>query len=297
MRQELGMFGTRRQRTGLIGLAVPSLREPWFAQMVAQVVEFAPEFGFSVAVLQTSDSVGAEHGAVSGVGFPEVDGVLVVPRFLTAADLTRRPNPLPLVLLGEHVERSTFCHVTVDNRLAMREITAHLAALGCTRIAMIGRRSSPASDAAGRRELGFLDAVGEVSGIAYEVIDVPEFSLGAGRRAVLDLFVSGSGSGPDGLACVNDSLALGAMRGLRELGLAIPGDVAVAGFDDIPMAAYSNPPLTTVTPDLPHLARSALELLHRQLNAPLAWTPDMEQVTVGHRLTIRESTEGHTIRG
>jgi len=87
------------------------------------------------------------------------------------------------------------------------------------------------------------------------------------------------------------------MRGLRELGLAIPGDVAVAGFDDIPMAAYSNPPLTTVTPDLPQLARSALELLHRQLNAPLAWTPDMEQVTVGHRLTIRESTEGHTIRG
>lgn len=286
VRRERPQDALIRPRSGLIGLTIPSLDEPYFAGLAARILERAPDFGQFVAILQTFDDADAERNAISGSGFPPVDGVLLVPRFVTAADLTRRRNPTPLVLLGEHVARSTFCHVTIDNRAAMREVTQHVIDTGRERVVMVGRRSSPASDAAEQRFLGFRDATG-AAGVRGDVLDVSDFSSDAGVAAGQQLL---SGELPDAVVCVNDSVALGVVSALQAAGHRVPDDVAVTGFDDIAQAAHVSPALTSITPDVDAMVTMALSLLERQIASPLTWTPDMDQVIVGHHLSVRRST-------
>lgn len=281
-----------RARTGLIGLALPSLSEPYFAELTSHVLRAAAKLSCNVTVVQTEDNPQVEHDVINGRGFPTIDGILVVPRFITAADLTRRSNPLPLVLLGEHVDRSTFCHVTVDNRLAMREMTQHLIDNGRRHLVMIGRRLAPASDAAGQRELGFLEAIENVHDVSGHVVEVPGFDFLSGQRAAES--VMSQYAATDGLVCVNDSIAIGVLYALHQRGVNVPTDVMVTGFDGIPVTSYSVPTLTTVVPDLSQMATRAMMLLDRQIASPLAWTPDMEQITVSHSLIMRESSGGES---
>ena len=101
-----------------------------------------------------------------------------------------------------------------------------------------------------------------------------------------------AGPPPDAVVCFNDTLALGAMRALHDVGLRIPADVAVAGFDDIEDGRFSMPTLTTVAPDKAYLARVAVDLLAARLatgGGQADGAPPREQ-TVPHRLIPREST-------
>ncbi len=91
----------------------------------------------------------------------------------------------------------------------------------------------------------------------------------------------------DAMVCGNDLLAMGALYALRQAGLRVPDDVAVVGWDDIPDGRYSNPTLTTVSPDIEQLADMAIRALVRRMDKPAA---SMQQHVPGHRLIIREST-------
>jgi DNA-binding LacI/PurR family transcriptional regulator len=97
---------------------------------------------------------------------------------------------------------------------------------------------------------------------------------------------------PDAVFCVNDLLAMGAMRALLRRGLGVPGDVALIGFDDIEDGRYSTPTLSTVAPDTPRVAQLAVDLLAERLSdGPAALGPPRE-LRVEHRLLPRESTVG-----
>ncbi len=109
-----------------------------------------------------------------------------------------------------------------------------------------------------------------------------------GARAMARLL--DSGDPPDAVFCFNDLLALGALRTLLERGHAVPGEVAVAGFDDIEDGRYATPTLTTVAPDKEAIAREAVALLAERMaggNGSAA-----REIHVPHRLVIRESTTG-----
>jgi DNA-binding LacI/PurR family transcriptional regulator len=88
--------------------------------------------------------------------------------------------------------------------------------------------------------------------------------------------------------CLNDLLALGAIRGLSEAGVRVPEDVAVVGFDDIEESRFSVPTLTTVAPDKAAIAAEAVAHLARRLETSTSWDP--EEVLVGYTLEVREST-------
>ncbi|MFQ6200719.1 LacI family DNA-binding transcriptional regulator, partial [Streptomyces sp. NPDC000405] len=94
----------------------------------------------------------------------------------------------------------------------------------------------------------------------------------------------------DALLCLNDHLALGALRALHEHGRSVPGDFDVVGFDDIEASRFSVPTLTTVAPDKQEIARAAVSLLLRRIDEPDADAP--RDHVAGHRLVIRESTGG-----
>ncbi len=281
---------TPRRRTGVVGLAVPDLEEPYFAELTGLLARRAAEHGLSIVIRQTAGDHQAEVDVANGLGLPPTDGLIHIPRSLTVADLTRRTDPGPLVLLGEHIRHSPFAHVSIDNRAAAVAATEHLVAHGCRRIATVGPRFASPSDAADQRYAGYCEVVARHDLVADGdlVRPVAAFTSDEGYRAMQEMLATCAP--PDGVVCSNDSLAFGVLRALHEHGLAIPEDVAVIGIDDVHASRFTEPPLSSVAPDKEALVDAALRILERQLAAPVGSDMPVEQVTIGFRLADRRST-------
>ena len=271
----------RRVRTGVIVLAVPDLEEPYFAELTALLVRRAEERGLSVIIRQTDSSHAREVAVADGVG---------IPRALTVADLTRRASPGPLVLLGEHIMASPFAHVTIDNRAAGTAATEHLLERGCSRVAMVGRWLTAASDASNRRYAGYCDALA-AHGLDVDsglIGTVTAFTPAEGLRAMGEVLDRGLDF--DGVVCANDSVAFGVLSALQSRGLRVPDDVAVIGMDDVTHSRYTTPTLTTVSPDKNFMVERALAVLERQIATPPTADQPIEQVAVGFQIVERDST-------
>lgn len=275
--------------SNVILLAVPDLHEPYFAELTALVVRKAEEYGLSVVIFQTWGDHEREVNAANGVGVPDTDGLLHIPRALSVADLTRRRSPGPLVLLGEHIVSSPFAHVTIDNAAAAAAATEHLLDRGCRRPAMIGPRE-PASDASNRRFDGYRTAL-ERRGVAFDPAlsgGVAAFVPQEGYDAAVRLVDSGVEF--DGVVCSNDSVAFGVMAGLAARGLSVPADVRVIGIDGVSGGAFSVPSLSTVEPDTEFMVDRALLLLTKQMSTSPSMDLPVEQVTVPFRVLQRGSS-------
>lgn len=281
---------TRRERTGLIALAVPDLDEPYFAELTSLFVTRANARGLSILIQQTAGGHDREVDIANGVGLPPIDGLIHIPRSLTVGDLTRRTAPGPIVLLGEHIQVSPFTHVTIDNKAATDTATGHLADIGCRRIAFVGSREARPSDAADQRLAGYRQAVARrgIDDGAELVAIVEAFTPEEGQRAMRAMLAAGVDF--DGVACANDSLAFGVLAALHEAGRSVPDDVAVVGFDDVRAARFSTPSLTSISPDDGALVDAALDELERQMSTPPGMDMPVRHLVVDARLSARGST-------
>jgi DNA-binding LacI/PurR family transcriptional regulator len=288
-RPNISARNLRRGRTGIIALAVPELDIPYFAELAKHVVSAAARHDWTVLIDQTNGDREQERLVASGIRDHMIDGLIFSPLALAAADLDAGAKATPMVLLGERVDHGPADHVAIDNVAAARDITAHLVARGCRRIAAIGAQHTAEAATARLRLAGYGEAL-RAAGIPRDealVAPAPAWHRADGAAAMRALLAAGPP--PDAVVCFNDTLALGAMRALHEAGLRVPDDVAVAGFDDIEDGRFSVPTLTTVAPDKADLARVAVDLLAARLSATDG-APPHEQ-TVPHRLIPRESTE------
>ncbi|WP_350348885.1 substrate-binding domain-containing protein [Agromyces sp. G08B096] len=281
-----------RARTGIAALAVPNLEEPYFAELTALLVRRANERGLSILIQQTEGDHDREVDIANGVGLPPTDGLIHIPRSLTVGDLTRRTSPGPLVLLGEHIQVSPFTHVTIDNRRAAREATAHLASVGCRRVAFVGPRDASPSDAADQRYSGYREAVADPAlGLAADpalVAQLASFTPEEGARAMRELLAAGVDF--DGVVCSNDSVAFGVLAALHEAGVAVPRTVAVIGIDDVRQARFATPALSSVAPDKEGIVEAALTELERQIAARPGADLPVRHVIVDAHIVARAST-------
>ncbi|MFR9776518.1 LacI family DNA-binding transcriptional regulator [Micromonospora sp. MS34] len=285
-RPNLSARNLRKGRTGVIALAVPELDLPYFAELARHVVTAAAGHGWTVLIDQTGGGHEQECKAASGVVDHMIDGLILSPRALGGDDLAGLAG-LPIVLLGERVEHGAADHVAVDNVAAARQITAHLVGLGRRRIAALGAQHTPEDAGARLRLAGYTAALAE-AGIGYDerlVASAPAWRRADGAAAMRRLL--SSGVRPDAVFCFNDTLALGALRALHEAGLRVPGDVAVAGFDDIEDGRFSVPTLSTVSPDKEGIARLAVDLLASRLAGDADGPP--REIVAPHRIALRES--------
>jgi DNA-binding LacI/PurR family transcriptional regulator len=287
-RPNLSARSLRSGRTGVIALAVPELDIPYFAELARHVVAAAAGHGWTVLIDQTGGAVDQERVVAEGIRDHLIDGLIFSPLALTGADLARRVDGTPMVLLGERVDPGPTDHVAIDNLAAAREVTAHLAASGRRRIAAVGVQRA-ASGASARFRLAGYKAGLAATGLRFDqrlVAPAAAWHRADGAAAVRQLLASGVR--PDAVFCFNDTLALGAMRALHEHGLRVPDDVAVAGFDDIEDGRFSVPTLTTVAPDKEEIAKLAVDLLARRLTGDGGGPA--QQLTAAWRLEIRESS-------
>jgi len=247
-------------RTHTLGVLLPDLHGEFFSEVIRGVDHAAQRQGYHVLV-SSSHNAPAEISAALATMRGRVDGVAIMSPVLDARTLAAElPPSLPLVLLNCAGGQEDVDALDIDNHGGALAMTRHLLALGRRRIAFLrGPRGN--ADAESRLR-GYRDALRE-AGIAprREWEFDGDFQKGAGLAAVARLLATSPR--PDTLFAANDAMAIAAMSGLREAGLKVPDDVAVTGFDDIPVARYVYPALTTVRVDIAGLgARAVRTLIH-----------------------------------
>jgi DNA-binding LacI/PurR family transcriptional regulator len=278
-----------RGRTGMITLAVPELRLPYFAELTDEVIVAAEERGYTVLVEQTGGVHERELEVLGSDRRRMTDGLIFSPLGLRPGDAPQLEVAYPLVLLGERALHGDVHHVAMANVAGARSVAEHLLARGRRRIALIGSYDERGAGAGSLRTQGFLDAL-TAAGLAHDPARTGaalEWTRATGAdamRRILD-----AGVEVDAVFGLNDVLALGAMRVLFERGLRVPDDIVVAGFDDIEDGQYARPSLTTVRPGRAEIARTAVDLLMDRLSDTPRHARGQE-IVVPHQLVVREST-------
>jgi DNA-binding LacI/PurR family transcriptional regulator len=292
-RPNLSARKLRGGRSGLIALAVPDVRMPYFAELTSAITAAAELVGQTVLVDQTNGARDRELLLLGGLRRHLIDGLIFSPLALGAAEIAAAGVQVPMVLLGERVGKaSSVDHVAIDNVAAARHATEHLIKAGRRRIAAIGYRDSPNGGTAQLRAAGYEQAL-LAAGLEVS-LSLCGPTAGFYRRhgaetmrALLDLEPQ-----PDAVFCFSDLLALGALRTLQECGVSVPADMDVIGFDDIEDGEYSFPSLTTVSPDKDELAQVAVDLLMARIGGHDGPPQDK---TISHRLVFRESSPVHAV--
>jgi DNA-binding LacI/PurR family transcriptional regulator len=264
-RPNLQARSLRTGRTGVIALGVPRLDEAYFAEVAAHVIEAADRLGLTVLVEQTNGDRQRELEVLSGIRPGVVDGVILSPLSLRSEDFEQTTTSAPVILLGEQVADSSLDHLRIDNVRAAQQVTHTLLAAGRRRIAVVGTPTGRHVSAAVLRLTGYQRAH-EQHAVPWDEglwMSVADYRRADGAAAVYRLISSGQFY--DAIFCFNDLLALGALAALRQHGVRVPADVAVAGFDDIDEASHSCPTLTTVAPDKEQLAIRAVHTLQARL--------------------------------
>jgi LacI family transcriptional regulator len=213
-----------------------------------------------------------------------IDGVLYSgPRFEDTALRYLVDHGIPTVLMGA-LPGTPYAYVDIDNRQAAFQAVEHLVHLGHTRIACI-TNALPTYVAATERLHGYQDAL-RAAGIHYDpaLVRYGDFDPESGYRQMKSLL--SDTELPSAVFVASDVVAFGAMHAIREQGLVIPRDIALAGFDDVTVSRYIEPSLTTVRLPVVELARCACEMLIAMIQKE---TPTQSQVLLEARLIVRAS--------
>lgn len=281
----------RRGRTDLIGLAVPELSLPYFAELADSVIRAAEARGVTVLIEQTGSSRERELEVLSGQRRHLTDGLIFSPLALGQQDHDALQVDFPMVLLGERIFGGPADHVTMNNVEAARTATAHLLGLGRRRIAVIGAHEGETMGSAALREKGYRQAL-EEAGVPFDPALLAEAGLwhrATGAEAMHRLLDAGVEI--DAVFGLNDALALGALHALHARRIDVPGKIAVIGFDDIEETAYSSPTMSTVAPGREQIAQTAVDLLLARIADPDPDRP-FQRVVADFTIVGRESTLG-----
>jgi DNA-binding LacI/PurR family transcriptional regulator len=223
--------------------------------------------------------------------------VVFSPVQIDAADVRRAGIEVPVVLLGERRLGGEFDHVMMDNVGGAELATSYLLERGARRIALIGGRPETGVDSmATLRSRGYRSAHAKAGVTVDEalVVDAASFTTKDGYEAVLRLHRDGVSF--DGAFALTDAAAMGALRALADIGLRVPEDVQVVGFDNDAESEYLVPRLTTMDPDNDSMAERIMELLLRRVEAGEADAGDVVESVMSARIVVRESTRAH-VRG
>lgn len=226
-----------------------------------------------------------------------VDGAVVIDAPPVAATMRRfersRSRKLPIVSIGFYYDEDAD-HVGVDLSLGVEEAVRHLWQLGCHRIACLidattydSNVNHTTSESPGEeRQFTYLRVLEEL-GVTPEFIIAPEQTRESAHET-LSAYTAEYGC-PEGIFCINDAVADGALRALRDSGLRVPHDVAVVGCDGLRESAYAHPPLSTVAQPLEAMCAQAWGFLANRIQNPAL--PPQQTVLAAH-LVVRESSQG-----
>jgi DNA-binding LacI/PurR family transcriptional regulator len=281
----------RKGRTGTIGLAIPEVNSPYYGQLAAAIIAAAERYSLRVCIEQTGASRENELDALSLSRNRLYDGLILSTVGMGSADVERLKVDYPVVILGEKIFGGPVDHVAMSNVDASQAATRHLIERGCRRIAMVRGPVGEEVDVSSLRFAGYRQALrGAGLSVAPDLVQSLEvLTLRAGARGAREMVESGLDF--DGVFCVTDTVAMGVLRGLADVGVRVPEQVKVIGFDNVEESEFLIPSLSTIDPDHDMMARRAVDLLAGRIEQAEPGA-DHEEFISHFSVVIRESTGG-----
>ena len=273
-----------RGRTHTLGCIAPNLTDYTFASLVEGAKAEARQHGYFLlaASAEHEDEVSALCDEMLHSG--RVDGLLAINPYADNRHLFFEPlvaQGAPIVYYGVSKSRAGVSAVGLDDESGAYQVTRHLVALGHTRIAMI---TGPLNeDCVQDRNAGYARALAE-AGLAAGVQATGDWSATSGYEAIQQWLTDGANF--TALFAQNDRMAVGAIKAARDYERHVPQDLAVVGFDDMPLASYFDPPLTTIRQDIFEQGRQGARMLIEKIENP---SHPSERVVVPAQLIVRES--------
>ncbi len=272
------------RRTHTLGVLLPDLYGEFYSELIRGIELVAHRHGFQI--LLSSSFHGPEDIVMASKAMlGRIDGVIMMSpdkRSMRTAEKISGKVPVVLLNPGEPIEG---CHVVaVDNFAGARAATKHLLDLGHRRLAMVAGPEDNI-DALDRQE-GFRRALIDAGLDPEEALVIPgDFRELSGFKAAR--VIMGQDPRPTAVFAANDGMAIGLMAALQDKGLALPDDMAVVGFDDITLAGFVTPPLTTVKVDAGCLGGRAVEIMLETLD--MEETAPTQRVVLPAHLKVRSS--------
>lgn len=284
----------RVRRADAVLALVPNLGNPFFSEIIAGIQEGLAPSGIDLLVTDSLSQQVRRQSPVGHLQAARADGLICLDGGLPAEvldELAASDVAGRVVFACEWPEGRHFTTVRSDNRAGMALAVQHLAALGHRRFALL---TGPVGNVLTQER-----QQGAVAALAAAGLSLPPESIAGGSFEIRDGYRAAGAlmrgaERPTAILCASDQLAIGCISGLSELGIRVPEDVSVVGFDDIALAAYSRPPLTTIRQDRRRLGRSAAE----RLLDSLAGRPAAEPLTtLPVEIVVRRSTAPAPGRG
>ena len=274
--------GLLLKRSGLIGLVVPDISNPYYPEVARGIEDVANEHGYKLMFCSTDRLPERASAYIEALLLKRVDGLVIVGggEEIQLSAPTVATYDTKVVFIGR--PSTAFSTVRIDNVGAARDATEHLLGLGHRRVGFIsaGRVPIPSSSADvaiakhSRRGASPSMTLSSSTATSPKPSDTPRPS----SCSQLD-------DRPTAIFAANDRMALGAMAAISDLGLRVPEDVALVGFDDVPMSSYLRPALTTVSVSAHELGKKAMDILL----ADIEGRSTRRRVRVATQLIVRDS--------
>lgn len=276
----------RSGKTNTIGLILPDSSNPYFAEIGRAIEEEAFGLGYSIILCNMELDPDREILYIDVLLKKQVDGIIFVATgdYLPHLALLREQN-IPVVMIDRHLPDQEVDTVSTDNYQGGCLATQHLLSLGHRRIACITGPSSQITPS-GNRLKGYRQAL-EDARVDYDeqIVCLGDFHPRSGFEITQKLFQLPQP--PTAIFACNDLMALGALRAANQAGLRVPQELSIVGFDNIDLANFINPPLTTVSQEQEHLGIWATRTLVRRITD--RQIPYVQEV-LPTRLVVRESS-------
>jgi LacI family transcriptional regulator len=279
----------KRGRSRLIAMVVADITNPFFGRLLREIERCAMEADYLVVVCDTNGSAENERAILQHLEGQRVAGIILSPLGREGINLEHmRGLTMPLVLFDHRLEGLGSDYVGTDNELASAMLTEHLVRLGHSRIAFIGGTAGLYT--AEKRREGF-EATLRAHGIApdRELMLDGRYDGQGGYDAAMRLLTRPKDR-PTAIIAASNVMAIGALQACNELGIACPGDVSMAGIDDVPWGEVIRPRITAAVQPVGDMARAACEMLMERIAARQGGALEPRIAVFQPRLVLGEST-------
>jgi DNA-binding LacI/PurR family transcriptional regulator len=275
------------KKTYTLGLLIPDISNPFFAEIARAIEDQAHQHGYSVIICSTDNKDERVERYIALLEQKSVDGIIIGTGIENLEIINQlQSRSTPLAMIAREAPALDVDTVVADDFVGGVLAAGHLASLGHKRLAILSENLKVSSSR--ERIRGFKQGLAD-AGVSFDDnnIVICEYKVEEGKRGALELLRRSGGERPTAIFCCNDLLAIGALQAAKEIGVRVPEELSVVGFDNTILATVTDPPLTSVAQPMEHMGKLVFNLLLENLEKKEAIK---QRVVLRPELVVRQST-------